>query len=661
MSRPPTTGLFDDPHGEKGVLGDAMNPLDVPQPFIEATSYEVRGELQRLIERDLLGPWDGPEERFAPGARGPRDRYLVGMLGPKPALKSARDSADRVPDTEPGVSGDGEADLPEIVTPQNLGRMWASSMGLTFAVAADVDVLHAVIEWGSYDTEQAPASDGRVRAVWHRVPVRHEREVRLDGERSYPIPLVGDDRAPEVYLAVEVRPRDGQRVVRLTLVNAQQEPDSRPDKAWLYQSRITVTALDGAAAVFAPVDDPADGGSGPDDPEELHLRLLYRHQLRFAVGHNVAADAYQPEPGARAAWKLETTWLPHHDVPATVAAGSVGAAELSMDELATADAATLRRGLAPLADGYARWLDQRAADAPSLPPPLRLTGERAVETAREAAARIRAGIALLTDPQVPGHADALAAFGFANRVMALQRRHTAVARLREEKGLSYTEALAKVEAPENASWRPFQLAFVLLNLPSLTDIGHPERAAASTATVDLLFFPTGGGKTEAYLGLTAYTFAIRRLPRRGRGGSGRPQRGRRRRRPHALHAAPAHRPAVPARGGAGVRGRGRPPRRRAALGHDAVPDRAVGGRHGLPELVLPGRGADQRRPGGRQGPAGERAADAVVPLVRHAARRPPGPADRRRGAARVPLLRERRGRGPCPFSRTAEPARAYRS
>ena len=83
--------------------------------------------------------------------------------------------------------------------------------------------------------------------------------------------------------------------------------------------------------------------------------------------------------------------------------------------------------------------------------------------------------------------------------------------MRGEQGLSYADALATVQAPENASWRPFQLAFVLLNLPSLSDIGHPERAAASTATVDLLFFPTGGGKTEAYLGLTAFTFAIRRL------------------------------------------------------------------------------------------------------------------------------------------------------
>ena len=59
-----------------------------------------------------------------------------------------------------------------------------------------------------------------------------------------------------------------------------------------------------------------------------------------------------------------------------------------------------------------------------------------------------------------------------------------------------------------ASWRPFQLAFVLLNLPALTEPGHDDRQI-----VDLLFFPTGGGKTEAYLGLAAYTFAIRRLQR----------------------------------------------------------------------------------------------------------------------------------------------------
>src|SRR6266567_4185870 len=65
--------------------------------------------------------------------------------------------------------------------------------------------------------------------------------------------------------------------------------------------------------------------------------------------------------------------------------------------------------------------------------------------------------------------------------------------------------------PKNRSWRPFQLAFILLNLPALTDLHHPDRSVEASAVADLLWFPTGGGKTEAYLGLTAYTLAIRRL------------------------------------------------------------------------------------------------------------------------------------------------------
>jgi hypothetical protein len=91
-----------------------------------------------------------------------------------------------------------------------------------------------------------------------------------------------------------------------------------------------------------------------------------------------------------------------------------------------------------------------------------------------------------------------------------QRVHIAAAdRRRDDEGRPFAELLVEVDVPANRSWRPFQLAFVCLNLPSLTDPGHPERTRPGL--VDLLFFPTGGGKTEAYLGLTAYTFAIRRL------------------------------------------------------------------------------------------------------------------------------------------------------
>ncbi|MEQ4303884.1 DISARM system helicase DrmA [Plantactinospora sp. B6F1] len=522
--------LFSDPRGEQQALDlpatttdtptpDPLHPLDQPQVFEAATSHQVRDELQELIRRDLLGPWGGELEELPPGTMGPRERYLIGMIGPKQRPRTAQGPTDQATDVDETVQGDGvEAELPEVFTPQALGKMWASSMGLSFAVPTEVDVLAVTIGWGQYRNVESTDADGKKHRVWAREPVSYRKEVRLDGDPSYRIPLTAaDPNAPGVCLAVDVRPRDGRRVVQLVLVNTQAEPATHTDTAWLFQPGLTVTALDGAAAVFLPIDDPLDDVRRlVDDPEEAHLRLLYRTQRRYAAGRNVAVHP-EVSDGQRCAHRLTTTWLPCYNVPATVADidqdSPLAQVELSMDNLATVDIDRLRAGLAPLADGYAEWLDRQAAKIPELPEPLRPSAENAVFVARQAAERIRVGINLLTDPKLPGHADALAAFRFANDAMALQRRHTELARLREEHGLEYADAKAKIDArgAAAASWRPFQLAFVLLNLPSLTDPAHPERAADASATVDLLFFPTGGGKTEAYLGLTAFTFAIRRL------------------------------------------------------------------------------------------------------------------------------------------------------
>ncbi|MBX6749284.1 MAG: helicase [Micromonosporaceae bacterium] len=520
-------GLFPNPKGEQpelpvsaadsGPPTSASNPLDVPQVFPPATSDQVRDELEKLIARDLLGPWGGDEEELPPRGMGPRERYLVGMLGPRP--RSEPRAADPDPD-DIGVRGDAtETDLPEILTPQSLGRLWASSMGLSFAVSSDVDVLAVTASWGAYDHRSTEGEDGRRATVWRRKPMQRLVEVRLDRDASQRIPLTDTDPdVPGVFLSVEVRPRDRRRIVQVALLNNQLEPPSNADTAWLFQCRLRVTAADGHEGVFLPIDDPADDVRGIEgDVEEEHLRLLYRKVRRYANGRNVAVHA-EVRPGERRAWELTTQWLPTYEVPATVAPSGpdsrLAGVELSMDALAEADPATLRRGLAPLVDGYVAWLDERQAEIPTVvPEPLRPSAESAIFTARRIADRIRAGITLLTDPAAPRHDEALRAFRFANRAMALQRRHTEIGREREATKVSYVEAEKRVNrrGAEAASWRPFQLAFVLLNLPALTDPGHPERAADRSAIVDLLFFPTGGGKTEAYLGLTAYTFAIRRF------------------------------------------------------------------------------------------------------------------------------------------------------
>ena len=255
-------------------MADAL-ALDAPQGFEDVGSYQVRDELGEYVARDLLGPWEGPTEQFPPRARGPRDRYLVGMLGPKHNPVSTIAAASEIPDTEPGSDSDGEdSELRETFSVQNAGRIWASSMGLSSTVPSDVDAVSVTVEWGHYGKVTRTADDGTRRSVWVRQPVRHALEVRLDGEPTQRLLLdnPGPEEQPEedaaapaepvvdadpgdvgVFLAVDVRNAVGAagcRWVELALINAQAEPPTNSDAGWLFQPRIQVTALDAAAGVF---------------------------------------------------------------------------------------------------------------------------------------------------------------------------------------------------------------------------------------------------------------------------------------------------------------------------------------------------------------------------------------------------------------------------
>lgn len=151
----------------------------------------------------------------------------------------------------------------------------------------------------------------------------------------------------------------------------------------------------------------------------------------------------------------------------------------------------------PLVQAYREWIGKREAETPAMGS-HRDAADDAMTTARRAAERIEAGVALLD-----ANPEAAKAFRFANTTMHQQRVRSEAIR----RNVSVEEA----DVPKNRSWRPFQLAFILLNIPSLTDLDDPDRSLDPEAGADLLWFPTGGGKTEAYLGLTAYTIAIRRL------------------------------------------------------------------------------------------------------------------------------------------------------
>jgi hypothetical protein len=475
--------------------------------------------LESLLERDLLGPWDGPEEELPPGVP-PAEVYLLGRLVPR-ARPITVPLVEQLPmDLDPELVDrevtDGGADQDtdgETAQATRSGSMAASALGLSFWVPRDVERVVVEASWGRYAptaSEIHVTEQGRPRTVWKRTPAGGSVEVLLaEGDAE---PLVIDPEQEGVVLRATVRVRGGRRMVDLALVNDQSVPPSSVDTVRLYQVALRVTALDGAAAIFVGNNDPELAEPPPThDDERLQLALLYRERRQYAHGRQCAVDAEVRESELRA-WRLTTTCFPAADVRLTVAGdpGETPGIVLDMARLGSPELARddLVRALRPLAAGYRAWLgrQQQRLTEPEIAA-YTPAGELGLERAELIADRLDRAVDLLRDDGV-----AREAFRFANQAMALQRVRSEVTRRRTaDPSLDLGALLTELDVLKNRSWKPFQLAFVLLCLPGLTDPEHRDAHRGEDAEVQLLFFPTGGGKTEAYLGLTAYTFAIRRL------------------------------------------------------------------------------------------------------------------------------------------------------
>jgi hypothetical protein len=485
----------------------------------DGRSVTARANLVDVLERHLLGPLRGDDEVVE---EPPDTLYLVGRIAPVRLTGSAGQSASDDPEDDLGVGDDLAAreqsgvplvDDDDLVVddqdqasedaPQRRGLMIPASMGLRFQVPRDLPAVTVHASWGTYDpfrTDQLTAS-GRTVRHFRRTP--HEVPVRVPVGTYTPgvtrtVPVEGD-----VVLRVDVLDDGDRRLVEVALCNDRQVVRPIPVNAWLYQTRLTVDA--GGAPVFLPVRDVLEDTTPLADAEERLLRLQYRDRLEFAHGRICSAD-WAVAPGARRATAVWTTWLPRSETPQTKPV-EIDEAILDMCVLAEADASRLEAGLRPIVDRYSAWLDEQAVRAAELPEHLRADAADAIQLARLVADQLRSGLEyLLSD------GEAQRCFRFMNRVMADQRVQTQVAneRLRDP-GLSRADARRRVleKGPSAHAWRTFQLAFILMQLES---IGRPwlPRRSGTSPKVELIFFPTGGGKTEAYLGLAAFTFAMRR-------------------------------------------------------------------------------------------------------------------------------------------------------
>ena len=472
------------------------------------TRLEIREEFLCMIRRELLGPASEYEIITEPTVR---DRYAVGLLAPLNGTEAPYPEDERgpLPTDESDTPDEGRADedvsSPDETEGGGKKSMIPSSIGLTFAVKGETEALKITARWGAY--LRHADEDADEKRYWQRVPIEAETVVSLaewrarDAQRWLWQPS-GD--YPAVTLQGLLDERDDTFTITLFLVNGQVEPKTLKDQAWLFQPEITVETPDLAPAFIRRK---LPDGLAPTEVEDNIMRMIYRKRVEFAVGHGIAVHAELAEGRWDAAQRIRTEVLPRAEV-LRMEPRPLDRLTVDMRALAETERGDFAPALMPLVEDYAEWIADREAEIAQKPADLAsFDTESAVVRAEwaEALERIRAGIELLD-----ADADAARAFRFANRAMWQQRVRTIYSGLVRQ---GAKPKLADVDLPENRSWRPFQLAFILLNLPAMTDPTHCERSSDdldNLAYADLLWFPTGGGKTEAYLGLTAYTLAIRR-------------------------------------------------------------------------------------------------------------------------------------------------------
>ncbi|REG59662.1 helicase-like protein [Paraburkholderia sp. BL6669N2] len=487
-----------------------MTDNSTHQPILAAgvpSPVQLRAELEDLVEKELTGPRGGLDEEVAETRV--QDRYLVGMLSPRNRRLRANEM-DVLADDESTSGEDGATDDAPLPT----DSLSPCSLGLTCTIAGDTQSVLVTGRWGRYKREKSATQvteKGNPLTVWKRYPM---------GNVGLPIALVEGDVAPvpldksqsEVYLQGRIRKLNGDWVVSLFMVNGQRESETLKDEMWVFQPELEVAGNEGAA-VFRKRQLFRDESKADSvqHAEQMALEMLYRAQVEFAVGHGVAVHAdIDPEDPTKCV-RLRTRAMPTYEVPQTTppTAEDIPALAdvvLDMKALAEMPDGDLFRSLRALPGAYKDWITKESAridDPQEELEAYRKVAENAMVDCKVACDRISVGIDLLEHD-----IKAREAFRFANRAMWQQRIHTLVS---ESKRAGRRVSIDELDQSESRSWRPFQLAFVLLNLPGVTQLDHSERSSAPSAIADLLWFPTGGGKTEAYLGLTAYTLGMRRL------------------------------------------------------------------------------------------------------------------------------------------------------
>lgn len=468
---------------------------------------KVRQILLESVYEDLIGPSEENEEITDV----PTNAYIMGMLFPADAAitedENYRDVefSDRFGDAALDADQNIEASVFEDDEADDHGKSLfkkPSSAGVSFYIEKNVSQLLADISWGRYSAEeiQGEEIDGSLeedaenkRKKPRRIYVREQIEEQIE------IDLASIGRAGEIRLhhnehvslyVIQMELKNDYKMVSVYIHN--NDRAGKGDKEYekvLFQVQMSLS--DGKhSPIFMP--EYKCRNTGLDDEYYYQGRPVYARGRGCAAKWDVLAENLE-------AHSVGISFVPSYEIHSV----SAEVTELEKHILSVKNLGLERnkkksiRNLRSLAEAYKAWIDKLEDDPLMSEESFANTGKKILADCTRAYERICEGINIIENDDI-----AFKAFLFMNNTMFLQK---ALSGYSAKYGSGIPCKLREF-MDEEFDWRPFQIAFILLNIKGIINGEDPDREI-----VDLLYFPTGGGKTEAYLGLIAFTVGYRRL------------------------------------------------------------------------------------------------------------------------------------------------------
>lgn len=469
--------------------------------------FDIRDALVEELVKDLVGPRDVHEVL----SDTPIGWYIAGILFPR--------GTEFEPDDEELLQAGEEEEGSESTENVPINTSFKqNSIGLSCNIKPNTTEILIEVEYAYYEI----VDEKETHKKWKRVPIKSTHTIMLDhtGDSFN----VGRGEAKIIWSFQEGR---GFRILTVFLYNNlslpkhdDKEDASKPksyisrfheiSKRSLFQPQIMIKSVDPSQAIFNNAEIQLNDDIYAEDDIDSSLSLLYRDKHVYGKGYNCAADwDRSSDPSS-----IRTEIIPVHNSRSIKWSRSDEneknrPMDVDMKLIVETNGPTeIRKILSPLVDLYESWIENlskglsfvsgKNGEKKSLQ--MQKTTDEHIRKCKTALRRMRDGIQIIEERQ-----DVYEAFVFANKAMLYQRSHYqfAISKFRGDKNLGSRPEPNKTG---KYMWRPFQIAFILMNIKGIADPSSGEREIA-----DLLWFPTGGGKTEAYLGLSAFTIALRRI------------------------------------------------------------------------------------------------------------------------------------------------------